>query len=224
MKKYIRNFSLLLVIVLYIPCTVFASGNDDEIISFDEYYTALKDEYAKYGMDFEILDADEEVIFTQEILNEQIEIAKEFRNGLKVKAHNTYDVNNPVETKEYMVQPRRIMPVDYNWGTSYTISSPDSYRVPGYMDVYIGVYGEVNVQNSLVMSYYGYWREDFSMNVSSTGLDVTTRKTDGGVSIYVVLDGSVRFSWTEPTTNITQSTTAYGPFIGTSFRPEQFIY
>lgn len=191
----------------------------DNNVLFEDYYSALKNEYAKYGIEFEISTPNYKCNYTQALLDEQLKFARDFRDSIEVSVVDI-DPSISLFDNENVIVPY-IMPVWYKWSKQFTISS-NALNVPSSLIGTVSVSGEVNVQNSLIISYYSNLQITNSINLESNGLYVTAHKTADGKSIYVNLRGSVTFAWTDPWTNSVHRATVYEPFWGTHFRADQY--
>lgn len=83
MKKT-RNIiiSLLIISMVFLNTGtyVFAAQSEylsDDQISFEEYYSILKTEYAKYGIQYEILQRSDDVVFTKDLLKKQLKAVEQ---------------------------------------------------------------------------------------------------------------------------------------------------
>ncbi|MDO4297347.1 MAG: hypothetical protein Q4C59_02575 [Lachnospiraceae bacterium] len=225
MKKKIINLVFAFLFCIFMPISAFAaSGNGTDIISFDDFYSALKAEYAKYNVDFEIENPNYDFCYTQEFLDDQLEFARTFCENLEVIVmdNNPSDnlPDNIIESRLNLFRPYA-MPARYSWSKSYTVRS-NTAAVPGFVMGTVYVSGDVNLQNSLVISHSGYQRTTNSSNVESNSLSVSTSITGGGKNVYVTLDGRVDFVWTEPILGSVLRANVYGPFWGESFRAENY--
>lgn len=52
-------------------------SSDQTVISIEEYASALKEEYSQYGIKYEVINEDTDVVLTKKILEEQLLVAKQ---------------------------------------------------------------------------------------------------------------------------------------------------
>jgi hypothetical protein len=84
-KKIVTGMLVLVMMLVSLPINAFAAqSNSDEIISFEDYYSAMKAEYAKYGHTYEVLQKNDDFVFTKKVLQEQIKLVdKGFKEAEK---------------------------------------------------------------------------------------------------------------------------------------------
>ncbi len=226
MKKSLKILIITFLICFCVPIIVGAEATDN-VISFDEFYSTLKSEYAKYNTGFEISNPNYDFCYTKEYLEEQLEIARDFCEGLEVTVtvcdaeRNNIGIRNRLKNKLGSIEPYAMMD-SYSWTANYEVRS-SSAVVPGYIIGKVSVYGDVNLQNSLVASVNSYQRPSDSLNVESHSLSVST-SINNGANIYVTFTGNVTFAWTDPSTNSVFRSYRYGPYWGESFRAENYVY
>ena len=216
-----RNISLLLVLALLFTCfsvSVSAQGSD-EVISFDYYYLTLRDEYAKYGIDFRIENTNSDAVYTQQLLEQQLAEAKTFCESISYTTTETPTAISATNISDNIVLPQS-MPVYYYWTRDYTIRS-DTAVPNGYLTVEVYCYGYVDIQNGYTISATAAIDDSHGVNVSVQDLTPqATLYSDGGVSVW--LNGSVQFEWTGPLGN-NYFARIQGPFLVGTFTPDEHI-
>ncbi len=207
--------SLLILFCITIPAS--AQGTDmEQVISFDYFYSTLKAEYAKYNINYEIERSNENFVYTVGFLNDQLALANEFCKGI------TIEVKDVIQKGDTSSLKPASMLTDFLWYKDVNISS-DSVAVPGMAKFKVICSGVVDLQNGIVISHEEELREMRTTNVAESNLRVETSMSSSGAIIYVVLDGNIKFSWTDPYAGMTSTTTIYGPFIDTSFRADNYL-
>lgn len=163
-------------IVLFItPLNAFAADSE---LTFDEFFTALQNEYAKYNIHMYVTPKDKTIIFTQELLNEELakipQIAKAYNEtdiafsiGSDKKSGNNYDLSP------------RIMPVDrtvslYGKATNILLAGAfceiklDVYTtVDVSTDKFIAVNGHSSYKSGYAVNYKGYSETGFSWSYAN---------------------------------------------------------
>lgn len=153
-KKLCLNIScVILVCSVQLP----AAANDNQVITFDEYYSTLQNEYSKYNILYEIDEYDDTFIFTRDILDEQIAIAKEFAEGFRIEAEMEkpkLDKCGSNYTAE--ISPRTVMPVNFSWAGTVSILS-NSIAAPGGIDLYATCSGQLDLGHNSI-NYCNHFR------------------------------------------------------------------
>ena len=207
---------ILSAFFLFLMFPISAFANDDTILHYNEYYSILKSEYSKNGISFEILEPNYDFVYTQEYLDEQLNIANNLRDSIIVEVTD-YSSNNTSPT----ILPYA-MRAWYSWTKEFTLRS-ELLNVPAYLTGKAYVQGDVNLQNSLVISRSSYINLITSVNLESQGLYLSTSLNNGGTDIYVTLQGPVTFAWTDPATNSVHRAHLNQAYWGTPFRAENYV-
>lgn len=164
-RKFKKVFAHLIFLSLFISCFVLSvpalavntiDKSSSQVIDFDYYYDALRAEYAKYNIDFVIEQPNLDFVYTLDLLENQLEIARSFCEGLTVEVEHI-----PNNFSNIAVQPY-VMVYPYSWSTSLTIKS-NAVNVPAYLTVDLYCTGEVDSQNGVVISRNAGVREKTSV-------------------------------------------------------------
>ena len=79
-----KRIASILIVVCMSFCLFsvqgFAEFSDSDIISFNEYYSTLKNEYAKYGDEYTIIEYDHNHVFTRGELNDALNCVQNYIN------------------------------------------------------------------------------------------------------------------------------------------------
>lgn len=80
-RLFVSTMLLISIILLDSKATVLATYSQEDfmkqdIISFDEYSSAIKAEYEKYGIKYEILEEKEGIVLTKSLLERKLETAR----------------------------------------------------------------------------------------------------------------------------------------------------
>lgn len=128
---------------------------NQNVISFEDYYQALKAEYAKYNVNLEILDHDDSFVYTKELLDEEIASLNSYMKTADFDA-NTGRFINHVDCKAHASENNiegqsllRSMPYTRNWYTYVTLRAPSP--VPGSAEMEGAVNATENIQNNTFM-------------------------------------------------------------------------
>lgn len=212
----LNHSCVILVCSVQLP----AAASDNQVITFDEYYSTLQNEYSKYNILYEIDEYDDTFIFTRDIMDEQIAIAKEFAEGFRIEA----EMEKPKLDKcrsnyTAAISPRTVMPVNFFWSGTVSILS-DSIAAPGGIDLYATCSGQLNLGHNSIMAKSTSLRETYGINVGANNATISA-STSGSI-ITVTISGSIKFTWNAPG-GITSSATKYGPFKTWSFDANNYI-
>lgn len=196
MKKII-SMILSLTLLFCLSSTAFAAGG--ETITIEEYETALKEEYEKYGVEVEILDYDENIELTREMLNTALNGVTAFVNSIEISDAGTH--------VEIGISPFS-MPVTKTVYRYWTYA-----YIYGSADMRTQVTGTVDAQNShmiLVSSHSTYQCGAF-VNFSSwtTTSETVSLNVPSEGYVRVNVNGRITFSYADPLTGITTGYT-YG--------------
>ncbi len=218
LKSTRKLFSLIASFVFLLCLVPSANATESEsVVSFSYFYEALKDEYAKYGVDFEIENPNYNDELSVDFLNEQLEAANNFCKGLTVEYEPAV-----FEVVDSGVSPASMIR-DYYWKSQCTIFSKDM-NPAGFLNVTMICSGKVDLQNNHVLTVNPSMREDSATNLAENNLTFDAEATYGGTSVHFFLDGSVKFSWTEPHTYYVFTSNVYGPFAIDYFTPADYTY
>ena len=215
MKRLRKLVLVMLALVMLInnPTSVFAAqqSSSDEIISFEEYYSAMKAEYAKFGHTYEVLQKNDDFVYTKKILEENLKIAdqrlKDSQENLVVDVSvvdsgNTTNKDN-VTTSELSTMASSLINVtkylDFRIYDQYTSKASAGFRIEakltdnpiaGYFysfdscNVYqYGTYTFLNSWSLLSLNYY--LSSDKKRAVGSLTIRITFEYTEPSTGILV---------------------------------------
>lgn len=216
MKRYISFLlaCILLLTTLALPASALTEESHE--ISFEVFYEALQKEYKKYNVDFTIDKPNLDIVYTTELLELECKMARLFCQGLSVDVEE-----NPTKLPTE-IRPNA-MPAYYGWEKTARISSNNLPAV-GYVSIRFGVNGKVDLQNGAISTLNQFLEESTSMNLAENNLTLSATRTQNNMKIYVVLSGSVKFSWTDPYTNTVFGNKVNGPFFIDTIDPNNNLW
>lgn len=126
MKKLLSGILSLALVLMCFPVSAFAleSNSAEEAIPLEEYYASMKSLYAEYGVIYEILDFDEDYIFTREFLNEQLTNTREKLEASVSQTTVSVVTNGMTSIDRGGIEPFALMPYDYSATQYVTLLSP----------------------------------------------------------------------------------------------------
>lgn len=190
-------------------------SDSSSVISFETYYDSVRSEYAKYGVGYEVIEKNDDFVFTQQILDDKLaEIRKTMQNTTV-----SYNVNyNPqsvadslevfneaaVESHDNSAIIRNYMPVNKTYQYSKYLECP---AAPGLAWAYIcmEVNAKIDIQYNDIMSILSYssFQKGAYLNFVSwtqRSMKVTPNYTDDYITATVT--GLLTVEYTEPNTNL----------------------
>lgn len=196
----------LATIALTFTCTqAYAVNEFDEEhkINASVYEQAIIDEYAKYGIEAEIVENGKKWI-SQDELNAALSFTQTAAEGFALTSHpdpTHFDAHilstEPKANESAAVS--RIMPVRFQYVDTQTIHS----KVPaGSCEFEIYFDGEIDIQRDNII-----WVSDIevtprhSLNMESYRINKTLTNKNGSIFSYDIL-GEVEFKYTEPNTGV----------------------
>lgn len=214
MKKIVNKFLVAMLVLTQIlicfPTTVFAAelNSDDEIISFEEYYSAMKAEYAKYGHTYEILQKNDDVVLTKTLLEKQIALVDErlskqntvleatlLDNNNIIKANSDKEIGVPSSDRGIQSYDRAVKYFDFVVYDPYFILAYAGFRI------------EAVIVGNVISGYLNYFESCSCYQYGPYSLlkDWEVVSLDYGISSdqkYANIDAVVRvtFEYTEPNT------------------------
>lgn len=223
MKNIGKLCSLFLAVALslsLITIPAFASDSNNTI-SFDEYSQLLKEEYKKYGIDFEVIPLDKNTTYTSEQLEEQLAFAKEFADSITITCVDRSISTQPKSSNT----AKRVMESDFYYRADFTVSS-GVLTIPSTAHFELDCIGTYNMQNGNVMYVSDCSvHHIYSANLASyDGIyaDYSINSQDWHQMVTVLAMGELTFEWTDPWTSSTQKATVYGPFFKDTFDPADY--
>lgn len=196
------------------------AANDIEVLSFEEYYLTLQEEYSKYNIQLEIVEHNADYMYTRELLSKQIAYAKEFAEGITV-TRTDYISNENKMAQTDNLRSSRNMPLYFYYSADFTISA-NNPTTPAYADFTFVCDGDVNVQNGQVISVDHSLQNTYSINMKSNHLNTRCSVYDSG-NIQLFVSGPIVFAWTDPFTSSTFETTVNEIHFAQNFDPEDHI-
>ena len=204
MKKVIcMAISLVTLLAMVGSISVFAVGNQDSVITFEEYYDAVRSAYARHGVEYEVIAQNPSFVFTQEILNEKLEAieAAYATNNTKEAESSSWVAGNQG------IAPTAYMPVERKYRYTEEVRSPEpAVAAASFADICITVYATVDIEHDDLMyinsyeSYQlGYAYNFVSWEEKDIFVDMDAR-TD---TFYAEATGIVTFEYTEAHTGLT---------------------
>lgn len=216
MKRYISIFLVFSIIFSFCVIPASAVVTDDTEITFEYFYNTLRAEYQKYGVDFAIENPNYDYTYTMGFLNQELGKAQSFCEGIHIEVQDT-----PTSSSQGVAVPASI-PAYYSFSKNVNITS-NSITAPGFVTITVYCSGQVDLQNAAVMSYNYGMSEGASLNLAENNTYVSAGILSTGKKVSIALQGSVKFSWTEPTTNSVFATNVYGPFFYEAIDPHDYL-
>lgn len=214
-----RSIAFLLSCLFFVSAFTVPAGAasvDSDEISFEYFYRELRQEYQKYGMDFTIERPNSDFVYTRELLKEELNMAQRICEGISIEVVETSE-----ETAPGAVEPKA-MPAIYYWEKEVKIASTEAPAL-GYVTVKLYCDGDIDLQNGVVKTCNVRMLEQSSLNLVENNLTFTGSRTTNQMEVMLWLDGSVKFSWTDPITNSVYSTNKYGPFLIEIINPNNYL-
>lgn len=204
-KKLLFLFSVMLAF-LVIPTNAYASDAATDVITYDEYVSAVTEEYAKYGVDYKVLEGpDDDVVFTQDMLNERLAQVRQEQTSRLVSngaARSVVGVSSSVEdgVGANGIEPRIAMPVTKNFDYTQRFSP-----VPGaaWADICLRLNGTYDVQYAdpwSINSVQSFQKGGYLNFVSWTQL--SSGGSMGAHSFTGWATGLLAVEYTEPNTGL----------------------
>ena len=186
------------------------TATDDQIISFEEYFDAVHAEFAKYGIDYQVLEKNDDFVFTQKILDDRLTEIREAMSQTSVSNNTDCDFN--AATTVTTITPRtstsgssstnaaRIMPVEQVYQYQQYLECPVA---PGLAWAYIciEVVALVDAQGGNLMSIedYSSFQKGFYLNFvnwEQRSMEVEPDYMTG--SFTATVNGKLTVEYTEP--------------------------
>ena len=199
MKKFLCSFMVLSLAITLFHSYSFAAEreNANEVISFEEYYSAMREIYAEYGVTFEIIDANENYVYTVAFLNDQLQNAQEMLEANKSDA-DTVVISMPDNDS---VGVYSLMPYAYSSTQYYSVISPTGM---GAADFAVTLNATADAQHKTFLSIkdytcnqYGYYFNLKSWTETSKSHSLSNDKQVCTVNFI----GDLTIEYTDPITN-----------------------
>lgn len=194
MKKII-SIALTLIVVIGSAITPALATNitDGNEITYDQFCNALRTEYAKYGILFEMENIREGSVYTQDLLDYELRCAKDVANNISVELVG-------VSSHMSSAGGLRTMPVDgylsYQW-----IVTSSSKLVPGEVTFETYSILKLDLQNNYIISASDAKTVEMTdliqINYAGNTLTTSSRIVDS-TALNVSVRGNVSFSRSLP--------------------------
>ncbi len=161
-KKIVTGILILSMVFGSYTSTAFAANssieNDkDEIISFEDYYSSMKALYANYGVTYEVLQNNNNVVFTKGLLDEQLATAKQNLEANKQVSNSTYinvvSMPGALDNHNGDISVQSYMPYAYSHTSNVKVSSPSGM---GYACFDLTLKATADAQYSTFISINSY--------------------------------------------------------------------
>lgn len=203
----------------------------NSVISFKDYYKAIKAEYAKYHIKYECTSYDKNFVFTKKLLDQTLEDIEKNVSGLNYDAtsHAFIDnVKSPQTTDEKSVNIESIIKPDVasenlNYPTDWTVKSPSNM---GSANIRITINADVDIERGRFISMNSCTSRQYgpALNFKSwqqTGSDVKINSDRTWISGYVY--GTLVIEYTEPNTGMKVTYTSdHGVYLGITPEAESY--
>lgn len=187
---------------------------NSNVISFEDYYKALKAEYAKYNMNLEILDHNDSFVYTQEFLDEKIASLNSYMETADFdKESGTFlDYNYEETTSENNTEGQSIlgiMPNTRDYTLYPTVNATGIF--PGSAELEIRVNVTEDVSSGVFMSINSVTSRQYGTAVNFESWTQTSHTvhiiSNYNSLIYGVVHGTLVAIYTEPKTgNVIRNT------------------
>ena len=218
MKKALLSIFVVLSMVVSATAPTYASANSttdaNNVISFEAYYAAVKDEYANYHVEYDCTDNDENFVFTKGLLDQTLaDIREQFSdveydtstNSFKSSEEITQSVISKSPTLESIVSPNTLFNTR-NYVCDRTVQSPAvagwaTIRVTTNVteDVSSGVF--VNI-NSCTSRQYGAAVNFISWQHNSNNLAIVDGASINDQLVSGFVYGTLVVEYTDPNTGL----------------------
>ncbi len=190
------------------PTNVLAAQSKSEMISFDDYYHAMKAEYAKYGIKYEIIQSNHDINFTKELLDKQLSTARyQGEEYIKQQQEETQQAEKVAISYIQNMSARSIMPVQITDISDHTFKSPSGMGEVGVRLKSTATY-DVNGGRFIGVDSYSSYQYGTYVNLKSwTVTDETCTIASLGDGLYNncirhYVRGLLVIEYTEPNTGL----------------------
>ncbi len=191
--------NLIVCCGLLIP-SVFAdnmSTTDVNIITIEEYETALKAEGKKYGIMCEVLNYNPSMQITTTMLKNALNDLRSSAKSFQVTSSNISPVYNP----------NRVVPIRDTFSNNFQVSCPPY----GYAYIKVEIDATVDQQNSSVITVHSAnaYQSGAFVNFDSwetKNISIMTNNPNVGM-VTAKVKGNARFSYADPVTGVTTGMT-----------------
>ncbi len=206
-----KSLCMVLSICIILSVTITANAEENEVITFEEYYNTVKGAYAQYGIEYDVISRDESVILTREMLN--VKLANIAEGAATLKDSTEVDANistDTIENVESSVRPAAYMPIQQEYRYCKTIVGYAGL-LPCVADIYLIVEITANVDNGDLLSIDDYRSVQLggATNFDSwTVEEMTVTPNFYNETFYAEAIGYFRGSYADPLTGINESYTS----------------
>jgi hypothetical protein len=227
MRKRLVSMLLAIALLASNAANPISAQSKDKTITFDEFYTALQNEYKIYGAILTIENPNYEFVYTQKLLDEEIEnihrIAKDMELLTKAERDEFYrsrriHQNIENEQNEQNEQQNPENPQKVERFLNFTITENKTLTT----NVYAGVVanckwkivctGKVSDTTAKVQpsSIKTTQQRTGSINLLADSTYVFTDLSFNDTIVGVYLDGSIEFTYRMPVTGVVYNVVMYG--------------
>lgn len=205
MKKIITGILTLSILLSVFATNVFAATPQEKVISYNEYYTAMKTLYAQYGVKYEILKKNSDVVLTESLLEKQLNSAKQQLEIYAETSSNTTVINMTPQSNIASsgdVSINSLMPYAYSYTQNYRINSPSGM---GYACFNVTLKATADAQYSTFLSINSYTCKQAGsyMNFKSwTQTSKSYRLSQANQLCIMNFIGNLTVEYTEPNTGM----------------------
>lgn len=212
-KKIVSGI-LVLSILLTPGINAFAAtDSSDEVISFEEYYSTLRDEYFEYGITYEVYQKNDDFVYTKNLLEAQlvkarqegIELIKQQQEIEKQSAVILAELKKSIEIEDRNIVTPMVMYITRNFSSIQTVTSPSGM---GRADICLEAEATADADKGyfLWINSYDNYQSGYYVNFKSW--DVTYEKCTvesfHGTrnAVFYEVEGRLTIEYTEPKTGL----------------------
>ena len=205
MKLAKRTVLICLIMTLFSGMTAFASEGN---IDIETYEKIMKEEYLKYGIDYEINSYEPDLVITLDMLNNQLKEVEAFSSQStasdEIHIYETIDCNDSSDSLQ------RIMPVKRTITGDHTFQNKLNDVVVGYAMIRFSVDVTMDANTEYFISIDGHESYQYGIAVNfdswtETGFEVLD--SPGNPVVRVHFTGRLSTTYTEPNTGISATLT-----------------
>lgn len=212
MKKLLSYILSIMFVLTMSPLCVHAAEGEavTEVISFDEYYNSMKELYSEYNIDYEILDVDEDFVFTRELLERQLLETREMleNSANSASVHIVASETADQDKTKGDDSVRALMPYSYQDSCYVYLTNP-SILGYAYFKMTLNATADAQHNTFLSINSYTFRQSGEYMNFKSwTELSKSYVLSSDRQKCTVTFVGEIVFEYTEPNTGITAGYTS----------------
>ena len=202
MKKKIIAvlISISLVFSMSVPAFAAEQSTDDTVISFETFYEALRSEYEKFGITFEVIErTDPDFVYTQGLLDNKIaEIRETMLNSHVMESTGIEIVDSSIASNS--ITPYSYMPAEITYQHLQLLQCPaagDLAWATICLEVVALVDGQYDDLMSII-SYSSFQKGPYLNFVSWTQRSITVDPNYYNNSIWASVTGLMTVEYTDP--------------------------